>query len=271
MSSSVTGCAGPDPPQTPDPIPGVALALAEQRAATISDLRYNLSFDIPAVGSEPIRGQARVRFVLSVVDGPLVVDFAPAATHLHSVNVAGHPSDYAVANDHIVIPQGELTVGENQIDLVFQAGDASLNRNPEFLYSLFVPARAHLAFPCFDQPDLKARFSLELTIPGHWEALANGAETSREAADDRVHVTFAETPPISTYLFAFAAGRFDIDTAERNGRTLRMFHRETDAEKVARNRDSVFDLHASALTWLEDYTSLPYPFGKFDFLLVPSF
>jgi aminopeptidase N len=50
-----------------------------------------------------------------------------------------------------------------------------------------------------------------------------------------------------------------------------MFHRETDPQKVARNRDAIFDLHASALAWLERYTDLPYPFGKFDFVLVPSF
>ena len=50
-----------------------------------------------------------------------------------------------------------------------------------------------------------------------------------------------------------------------------MFHRETDAAKVARNRDAIFDLHASSLDWLEKYTAIPYPFGKFDFLLVPAF
>ena len=50
-----------------------------------------------------------------------------------------------------------------------------------------------------------------------------------------------------------------------------MLHRETDAAKVARNRDAVFDLHASALAWLERYTGISYPWGKFDFLLVPSF
>ena len=47
------------------------------------------------------------------------------------------------------------------IDIMFRAGDQSLNRTADFLYSLFVPARAQLAFPCFDQPDLKARYALE--------------------------------------------------------------------------------------------------------------
>jgi aminopeptidase N len=50
-----------------------------------------------------------------------------------------------------------------------------------------------------------------------------------------------------------------------------MFHRETDAAKVERNRDAIFDLHASALAWLEDYAAIRYPWGKFDFVLLPSF
>ena len=49
------------------------------------------------------------------------------------------------------------------------------------------------------------------------------------------------------------------------------FHRETDAAKVARNREAIFDLHAAALAWLEEYTGIPYPFGKFDFVAIPSF
>jgi aminopeptidase N len=187
------------------------------------------------------------------------------------VSVAGRAASYRAVNDHIVLAPESLAPGENVVEIVFRAGDAPLNRNPEFLYSLFVPARAHLTFPCFDQPDIKARFTLELTGPAGWQAVSNGAETLREADGNRFRVRFAETQPISTYLFAFAAGRFEIEQAERNGRTFRMFHRETDAKKVARNREVVFDLHASALGWLEEYTGIPYQFGKFEFLLVPSF
>ena len=120
-------------------------------------------------------------------------------------------------------------------------------------------------------PDLKARYTLELTIPADWQSVANGAETSREASGNRVRIQYAETQPISAYLFAFAAGKFQLETAERNGRIYRLFHRETDAKKVARNRDVVFDLHASSLEWLEKYTAIPYPFGKFDFVAIPSF
>src|SRR5206468_1710638 len=71
--------------------------------------------------------------------------------------------------------------------------------------------------------------------------------------------------------FAFAAGRFQLETAERSGRWYRMLHRETDVKKVERNKKAVFDLHGSSLEWLEKYTGIPYPFGKFDFVLIPSF
>ncbi len=165
------------------------------------------------------------------------------------------------------------------ITLQFRSADAPLNRNAEFLYALFVPARARQAFPCFDQPDLKARYTLSLDIPETWEALSNAAKVTvrlrdNQTSDNRgpsMTVRFGETQPISTYLFTFAAGRFKVETAVRNGRQFRMLHRETDAAKVARNREAIFDLHASALSWLENYTSIPYPFGKFEFLLVPSF
>ena len=205
-------------------------------------------------------------------DAPLAFDFAPdRAGLLRAVSRGEEQVSIRHVNGHIIVPKESLQAGENRLTFTFDAGDAPLNRSADFLYTLFVPARAHLALPCFDQPDLKARWSLALEIPDTWEAISNGAEVGRDARDDRIRVRFAETPPVATYLFAFAAGRFSVDTAQRDGRTFRMFHRETDAAKVARNRDAIFDLHAAALAWLERYTGIKYPFGKFDFLLIPAF
>jgi aminopeptidase N len=59
----------------------------------------------------------------------------------------------------VVVPAEALVRGDNQVAVEFVAGDGPLNRRDEFLYTLFVPARAHEAFPSFDQPDLKARFN----------------------------------------------------------------------------------------------------------------
>ena len=254
-----------------DPEPGVALALATARARAIDRVRYDLSFAIPPVSTEPIAGRATIRFVSTDPSRAVVLDFDAGPDRVTSVAIAGKPSRFRAVNGHLVIPKEEVAAGENVVDIVFRAGDASLNRNPDFMYTLFVPARAHLAFPCFDQPDLKARFTLELTVPADWQAVSNGAEVARETAVEGVRIRYAETQPLPTYLFAFAAGQFQVETAQRHGRTYRMFHRETDAKKVSRNLDAVFDLHAAALDWLEKYTAIPYQFGKFDFVLVPSF
>jgi aminopeptidase N len=259
---AVTRSAPADAP----PGPGIPRTLAEARAARISDLRYTLHFDVPADQKTPVTGRAVISFALRDASRPLALDFSePGRVTSSSI------SALARVPDHLVIPAAELREGRNQITIEFVAGDAALNRNPDFLYSLFVPARAHLAFPCFDQPDLKARWALSLTVPDGWKTIANGAEVDMTPANGGNLISFRETEPLSTYVFAFAAGRFSIETGERNGRTFRMFHRETDAAKVARNRDAIFDLHASALAWLERYTGIPYPWGKFDFLLVPSF
>lgn len=249
---------------------GVPEPLATDRAAAIGSLRYELSFQIPNSRSEPIRGSETVRFTLAAPHR-VVLDFEQKPDRLLSVKIGSRPVDYQFLNGHIVMPPTATHPGENAINIEFLAGDESLNRNDEFLYTLFVPARARLAFPCYDQPSLKARYTLTLDIPAAWQAVANGVEVKRESADGRTRLQFAETMPLSTYLFAFAAGKFQVETAERNGRTFRMFHRETDAAKVTRNRDAIFDLHARSLACLEDYTAISYPWGKFDFVLIPSF
>ncbi len=251
--------------------PGVARGLASVRARTIQDLTYSLVFTIPSDPGEPVTGREVIRFLAKDHAEPLVLDFTPGADHVKSVRAGGNPSGFRVVRDHILIPNEELLAGNNTIEIDFKAGDAALNRNPDFMYTLFVPARARTAFPCFDQPNLKGRFELELNIPADWNAVSNGEETSHDRAGDRARIRYAGTQPIPTYLFSFAAGKFQVETAERNGRRYRMFHRETDRAKTERNRNEVFDLHASSLDWLEKYTGIPYQFGKFDLVLIPSF
>ncbi|MCA1652253.1 MAG: peptidase M1, partial [Acidobacteria bacterium] len=268
---SMTGFFAPSTAEGAVPAPGVSLTLAEERARRVSTLEYEIDFSVPADMAQPVVGRVSIRFSLADVRTALAIDFAAPPDRVTRLSAVGRDIPVDVINGHVIVPATSLREGRNEITVAFLAGDASLNRNPDFLYTVFVPARAHLAFPCFDQPDLKAKYRLSLDIPSDWEALSNGHELERQQATGRTRITFAETQPISTYLFAFAAGRFTIETAERAGRRFRMFHRETDLTKVARNRDAVFDLHAVALEWLERYTALPYAFGKFDFLLVPSF
>ena len=257
--------------QTGAPAAGVALDLATRRAAIVSGVRYEMSLSIPETLAAPLTGVTTIRFALSDTSAPLVVDFETSRDHVTSVAANGKPALFAYVNGHIVIPAASLVRGDNAVTIAFKAGDASLNRSNDFLYTLFVPARARLALPVFDQPDIKGRWTVTLEHPTAWQSAANGAEIERRATATRTTVRFAETQPLPTYLVAFIAGDFKVETAERSGRTFRMFHRETDAAKVARNRDAIFDLHARALEFLERYTGIPYAFGKFDFVAIPAF
>jgi aminopeptidase N len=249
----------------------VPAGLAEARRARLADLKYDVTIDVPGARAEPVRGAVSAAFLLSDRSAPLFLDFAQSSDRLLSVSANGRAVDPRVENGHIPIPASALLEGMNTIELAFIAGDAPLNRQDDFLYSLFVPARASETFPCFDQPDLKARWTLTLNVPPGWAAVSNTRASGRVAAADRVSFIFDETPPLPTYLFAFAAGRFSEERSERNGRLFRMLHRESDPARVARNREAIFDQHAQALAWMEEYTGIPYPFGTFDFVLVPSF
>jgi aminopeptidase N len=249
---------------------GISESLARERAAAFTAVRYDLAFTVPERRQQPVEGSLRLTATLAA-PRRIVIDFSAPKERVRSVRVGDAAVVPIYTEDHLIIPAEATRAGENRISIEFTAGDEALNRSDDFLYTLFVPARAHLTFPCFDQPDIKARYTLSLNVPAGWETVANAGESARDSSAGRIRVRFAETRPLPTYLFGFVAGRFMVDRAMRNGRELRMFHRETDAAKVARNRDALFDLHAAALAWLEDYTAIPYPFDKFDFILIPSF
>lgn len=254
------------------PEPGVSRELAGVRSETLSDLHYALDLHLPQERSEPLTGSVTIRFQRTAEAGPLVLDFRAPADNVQRVLLDGKAVEYSLPVDHIVIPAAALGSGEQSVTVDFRSTEDALNRRDGYLYSLFVPDRASTAFPLFEQPDLKARYTLELTMPTQWRALSNGELLSREPeADGTDRLRFAETLPISSYLFAFAAGELQVETATRNGRAFRLFHRETDPARVARNLDAIFDLHATALDWLEDYTGIDYPFGPSISLPSPHF
>ena len=251
--------------------PGVSLELARHRAEIISDIDYELSLTIPESAEEAIDGRIVIAFQLSDASQPLQLDFRESADRIRSVTANGAKSGYRFTDEHLVVPATELVGGRNEIRITFTAGSSSLNRRQDFLYSLFVPDRARTAFPLFDQPDLKATLQVELAIPPGWTAMANSPLLEvRETEAGKLH-RFDRSELISSYVFGFVAGRFETVHRNVNGRQMTMLHRETDEDKVARNIDEIFDLHAAALDWLEEYTGIDYPYGKFGFALIPDF
>jgi len=266
FSLLLTGCFKPQLPITT----GVSQELAQYRKSVISAIVYDLSFQIPEKKNEKIKGTANIRFNLKVANQDLQLDFKGDTTANYTVSSNRKTSEIAIKNGHLVISKSDLRAGTNEIKLNFTCPDWSLNKNPEFLYTLFVPDRASTTFPCFDQPDLKAQFKLQLKIPQTWKAVANGSAEKEEISDSTKTLNFRLTKPLPTYLFAFSAGKFDTISRTKNGKTCVLYHREKE-EELRNNTDSIFSLLFHSINWIEKYTDIPYPFEKYDLVAVPSF
>lgn len=251
-------------------VPGVSRELAVYRKARIADLRYSLSFRIPEKPDEEIPAWVLVKFKLCEPDS-LILDFRETADKLKKITVNGQRGNYRTESEHIVLPPQQLRTGENEIQIDFIAGEQSLNRNEDYLYTLLVPDRARTLFPCFDQPDLKARFTLELDVPVSWESVANAPEEKVfEAEEGRKQIRYKETEPLSTYLFSFVAGVFQRVSYTKQERDIVIYHRETDVRKQGQLPEIAAQVFA-AMEWMENYTGVPYPFAKYDLILLPGF
>lgn len=246
---------------------GVSWQLAQLRQQTIHDVRYELQFTLTAEVGQPIEASETIRFDLDSL-WSMQLDFRESASLLHAIRVNGETQPVCFENEHLILPERALRKGENEVCISFTAGDQSLNRREEYLYTLFVPDRARTVFPCIDQPDMKAKFKLSLDLPAGWTAVSN---TYAEVADS-AHISFAETEPLSTYLFAFAAGRFEHQdyTDPQSGRTIGAYYRETDPARLQQLPD-IFREVCFALDWQEEFTAQPYPFAKYDLVILPGF
>ena len=196
------------------PEAGVSRDLARTRAAEISDLRYHLFFELkPHEGTTAGHEEVRFKSKHSVA---LPIDFREGT--LAKVVLNGRALGTSLENGHFVLPSIAVKPGENDLLIDFAARIAPAGKaitrfedkddRSEYIYTLFVPMDASMAFPCFDQPDLKGRFTLELTAPRTWTVISNSAVVETGLKAQGQHFVFAETRPISTYLFAFAAGPF---------------------------------------------------------------
>lgn len=248
---------------------GVSQELAALRKQEIKELKYNLYFAIPEQKSALINGEITIEFELDTPQ-KVILDFREEPEKIKSVTINGKKACYEFRNEHIILPENGTVKGKNDITIRFVAGDQSLNRNDEFLYTLLVPDRARTLFPCFEQPNLKATFSLRLDVPAEWKAVSNTYVTNEEIRENRKAVTFAPTEPLSTYLFSFVAGKLEQKEYTGDGRRISAYYRETDPDKVAQ-LDTLFKQVTASLDWLERYTGIPYPFAKYDFIILPGF
>jgi aminopeptidase N len=271
-----------------DPV-GIPRELARERVARVSDVRYHLSYTLlPKATTTEAREELTFRLKTQETkaadangEKPLLLDFREG--RVTSLVVNGNRVDANIENGHIELRGSLLKPGENAVAISFSAPIATAGKaitrfedkddGSEYVYTLFVPMDASMAFPCFDQPDIKARFRLELSAPQDWTVIANeksvgGSVENAGAASVRHHV-FAETRPISTYLFAFAAGPFRKvhDVAGMPG----LYVRKSKLQKAEGEAAQVQQIAADGIKYLSNYFDQPFPFPKYDMVLIPGF
>ncbi|OPC23531.1 aminopeptidase [Elizabethkingia meningoseptica] len=256
----------------PDVEPGVSYELARFRKNTVSEVKYELNLKIPENKSERISGIEKLTFNYKKQNNiPLQVDFKEDNASLLSVSVNGKAVRTGIQNEHIIIDSQYLKSGFNQVDFEFLAGNSALNRRDGYLYTLFVPDRARTMFPCFDQPNLKATYSLTLTIPEKWNAMANGKLKETTVKQGRKKLSFAQSDLLPTYLFSFAAGDFKKFKEKIGEQDAGMLYRETDSVKIKNSMDSTYSIYRNSLAYYEKWTGIPHPFQKHGLVVVPDF
>lgn len=257
--------------------PGISQALAERRVTQIANVRYDLSLDL----TQPDRaiGLVHTTFDRHADTGGLVLDFRGPL--LADLVLNGQPlSTVGRENGHLVLPAKRLRTGENWLTARFEspiaAAGAPIIRfhddadGQTYLYTLLVPSDANLLFPCFDQPDLKARFRWRLVAPSAWTVISNGVVETKEPAGAITRWRFSETQPISTYLAAFAAGPWSVWSSSPAGeRTISLYARASRKAEV--DADAQMATNRAAVRWLADWFGIPFPFAKLDVLLAPAF
>ena len=228
---------------------GVTNTQAAQQVANISNVTYTLTFNVPATANENIYGTALITFRLNEKQD-VTLDFTGKFSGACIVNKKKRAVD--MVNEHIILPEKLLRVGENRVEMNFVSLSKAFVRGDGFVYAQLSPDKARACFPCFDQPNLRARFTTKLNVPEGWKSM-----------------TCDVSHPIPLSLYSFVAGQFSEKAGQRDNNAIRVLYRTTDTGKTAQF-DKIFDEAGQAIHWMESYTGLKYPFKEFGMILLPG-
>jgi aminopeptidase N len=265
--------------------PHLVLGLALERASRVAHVRYALCIRLmPRAPAALI--ELRIAFALhghdSITDD-LWLDYRPPRGGvMRGLVVNGSAvARGAQVNDHVVLPARRLRAGENSVSLqasapLPSAGGALIrfvdaDDGAEYVYTLFVPCDASTVFPCFDQPDLKARFTLDLVVDRGWTGVGNAPLLHTRRCVEGRRLSFAQSEPISTYAFAFAAGPFARLAASDPDDPTRLFIRRSRRRAARRVSDDLLRLNRAGMRYFERYLGHRFAFAKYDLVLLPEF
>jgi aminopeptidase N len=251
---------------------------AQERATRVSDVSYDINLDLVANNST-YHGDTTVRFN-TTGQGALFLDFRGKAIDLLEVNGERLEPDW---NGYRLTLPAQSVTGSMTVRVVYlndydTTGDGfhrfvDPEDSAEYVYTNFEPYEAHRLFPCFDQPDIKARYDFTVTAPPSWMVFSNAPTASvTEEADGRATHRFERTELFSTYLTALIAGPYVHRALEHKGLTLRLFARGSMERYLEAESPEILEVTAQGFDFYADLFDQPYAFGnKYDQVFVPEY
>ncbi len=248
------------------------------RSSRVKDVRYDLEFTLPE-RSESYSGVSRIAFELSDASSDLRVDFQRGKIVAAKVN--GAPLELARNLNYLWLPKANLILGKNNIELVFEqtfstSGDGLMRVvDPEdkrvYTYTNLEPYDASRVFPCFDQPDLKATYKMKVHAPKSWVVVTSVRESSVRPSTNKGlrEWTFPESAKFSTYIWSLHAGPYHVWKDQAGAVPLRLLSRQSLAKYV--NPKDWFTFTKQGFKFFDAYFAFPYPFKKYDQVIVPEF
>ncbi|HEX6335811.1 MAG TPA: aminopeptidase N [Jiangellaceae bacterium] len=245
-------------------------AEATERTGLIEVRGYEVELDL-TTGPETFASSSTIRFAARPDSSTFVEIDAP---RVRSARLNRRELDLATALDGDRIAVGGLAA-DNELTVV---ADCAYSHSGEGLHRFVDPAddeaytytqlflyEAHRVFACFDQPDLKAPWTLRVTAPTAWTVLSNAA--GRPVAPGRW--AFDATPPVATYFAALAAGPYHSVTAVHDGIALGLHCRRSLAPFL--EADELFDITRRSFDFYHALFGVRYPWGPYDQVFVPEF
>ncbi|MDZ7913546.1 MAG: aminopeptidase N [Rhodococcus sp. (in: high G+C Gram-positive bacteria)] len=250
-----------------------------ERSRTIDVTGYRVELDLRSAADSASKTFSTVATIdLTSSAESTWLDFVGAAVDSVEVDGASIPVEYdgsrivlrglGGSNVVRVAAHGHYSrSGEGLHQFVDDADDQT------YLYTQYEPADARRVFACFEQPDLKAPFTFEVTAPDGWEVLSNQPATRTLSVDGAQRVTFAPTLPISTYITAIAAGPYHrvASSWSRGELTVELGALCRASLAPHLDADNVFDITRQGLDFYAEHFDYPYPFGKYDQIFVPEY
>ena len=250
--------------------------------------RYNLTL-APDLDAFTFAGQVSIDIEILEPTSSVVLNSADIAVESCSLTLADGSErsvagiEYDEGEETVAFDFGaELPVGSARLDIAFtgelndrlrgfyRSGYTGADGRERMMATTqFEPTDARRAFPCWDEPSLKATFEVTLDIPADLVAVSNmPTESEQPDGAGRKTVRFAETPIMSTYLLAFVVG--DLKSVERradSGTLIRVW------ATSGKEEQGLYALETSIklLDYFNDYFGIPFPLPKLDHLAIPDF